>query len=226
MNGSHTLRTTISNDFSYGYTSQKRGSSGGGATASVALGSQLGSFTFAGWDGSAYGLGSNIQAITDEAFSTSAHGASLLFATTTPTTTSTTTRMKITGSGRILMGTITDNGVDGLQVNSTVNAAFGLKSPISAATPVFISTGTQSVSGCSLSSASGGASAGSFISGVSGTCSVTITPGGTAPHGWSCWASDLTTANLMRQTSVSSTQAIVAGTTVSGDSITWGCLSY
>lgn len=90
-----------------------------------------------------------------------------------------------------------------------------------------VSGGTQTVSGCSLSSAKGGQFAGSFQSGTAGTCTVTITPGSTAPNGWSCWASDLTTvADTVKQTAYNATTATIAGTTASSDLVTWGCVAF
>ena len=91
----------------------------------------------------------------------------------------------------------------------------------------FLASGTQSVTGCSLTAAVGGASAGKFASGTTGICTVTVTPGITAPNGYSCWANDLTTpANKLQQLSNSQTAPTLGGTTVSGDVVTWGCIAY
>lgn len=95
-----------------------------------------------------------------------------------------------------------------------------------------ISTGTKfTTSGCSVSATTGGATAGTYTSGTTGTCTVTITMNGatglTATNGWSCWAADLTTpADLITQTASSTTTATLAGTTVSGDVINFGCMGY
>lgn len=98
---------------------------------------------------------------------------------------------------------------------------------ITAHVPI-LATGTQTVSGCSLTSALGGSFAGSFHSGTSGTCTVTITPGNTATNGFSCWASDLTTTTdrLQQTGALSATTATITGTTVSGDIVTWGCVAF
>lgn len=93
------------------------------------------------------------------------------------------------------------------------------------------SGGTKfTASGCSNSTLLGGASAGSFVSGTTGACAVTVTMGNsdTATTGWSCWSSDHTTpANLYVQTgAASTTTASFTGTTVSGDLITFGCVAY
>ncbi len=94
-------------------------------------------------------------------------------------------------------------------------------------TTAVVSGGTQNVSGCSLTSAAGGATAGKFASGTAGVCTVTITPGSTAPNGWSCWASDVTTTtDHLYQTAFNATTATIAGTTSSGDAIVWGCIGF
>lgn len=94
-------------------------------------------------------------------------------------------------------------------------------------TPALLATGTQSVSGCSLSSAAGGAWAGKFASGTTGTCTVTITPGITAPNGWTCDAHDLTTpANVINQTRSTTTTCTISGPTSLGDVITWKGVAF
>jgi hypothetical protein len=108
---------------------------------------------------------------------------------------------------------ISDLGDNGLQQN-----------------PGFASTGTTfTSSGCRASSRVGGATAGSFESGISGTCTITITMGNSlsAPHGWSCWANDLTTpANAIHQTGGTATTCILSGTTTSGDTVNFGSIAY
>lgn len=95
-----------------------------------------------------------------------------------------------------------------------------------------ISAGTKfTTSGCSVSATSGGGSAGTYTSGTTGACSVVITMNGatglTAPTGWACSASDRTTASdLITQTASSTTTATMAGTTVSGDVISFYCMGY
>lgn len=92
---------------------------------------------------------------------------------------------------------------------------------------VLEAAGTQTVSGCSLTSASGGASGGSFHSGTAGTCTVTITPGITAPHGYACTATDLTTAaDTVKQTATATTSCTISGTTASADVITWQASAF
>jgi hypothetical protein len=87
--------------------------------------------------------------------------------------------------------------------------------------------GTQNITGCSLTAASGGAWSGTFTSGVAGTCTVTITPGFTAVHGWACHAEDLTTpADKLNQTAKNTTTCTISGTTANGDGITWTAIAY
>jgi hypothetical protein len=94
-------------------------------------------------------------------------------------------------------------------------------------TPALVALGTNTVSGCSLTSNAGGAWAGKFLSGTTGTCTVTITPGFTATNGFFCRANDLTTpADTLPQTATTTTTCTVAGTTVSGDLINWSAVAY
>jgi hypothetical protein len=85
---------------------------------------------------------------------------------------------------------------------------------------------TFTASGCSNSTLVGGATAGRYTSGTTGTCTVTITMGNsaTSTNGWSCSVSNRTTANLMRQTAATTTTATFEGVTVSGDVIGFGCI--
>lgn len=87
------------------------------------------------------------------------------------------------------------------------------------------------ISGCSTTTLVGGAAAGSFKSGVTGTCTPVITLNGatgvTAPHGWTCWSNDETTpADTLRETGSTATTVTLSGTTVSGDVIDFGCQPY
>ncbi len=86
---------------------------------------------------------------------------------------------------------------------------------------------TFTASGCSNSTLVGGATAGSFKSGTTGTCTVVITPGITAPHGWACKASDLTTsADLVTQTATTTSTFTLSGITVSADVVNFSCTGY
>lgn len=94
-----------------------------------------------------------------------------------------------------------------------------------------LSAGTTfTVTGCSASSPSGGADAGSFLSGSTATCTFVITIKGatglTAPHGWACAASDITTGTTMAQSATSTTTCSVKGATTSGDTVVFLAKGY
>jgi hypothetical protein len=93
-----------------------------------------------------------------------------------------------------------------------------------------ISEGTAfSASGCSNSTHTGGSTAGSFHSGTSGTCTVTVTMGNslTAPNGWACSVWDTTTTtDIITETTFTTTTAVFSGTTVSGDVIIFACHGF
>lgn len=72
----------------------------------------------------------------------------------------------------------------------------------------------------------GGDTSGSFASDTTGTCTLTVTPGLTAPNGWTVNVkNDTTTANVATVTSTTTAFTIVV-TTVSGDVIKWSAVSY
>jgi hypothetical protein len=90
-----------------------------------------------------------------------------------------------------------------------------------------LATGTQSISGCTLSNAIGGSWAGSFKSGVAGLCTATITLSFAAPNGWQCDAADVTTvADTLHQIGYTPTTCIVSGTTANNDIITWKAVAF
>lgn len=90
------------------------------------------------------------------------------------------------------------------------------------------SSGTvPGISGCSAGTQTGGATAGTYASGTTGTCTVTLTFAFTAPTGWSCFAANRTTpADIITQTSSTTTTAVLAGASLSGDVISYGCMYY
>lgn len=92
-------------------------------------------------------------------------------------------------------------------------------------------TGTKfTASGCSNGTTVGGSTAGSFASGTTGTCTVTVTMGNSqsATNGWSCWASNQTTPAVIfaQKAGGSTTTAVLEGVTNSADVISWGCIGY
>jgi hypothetical protein len=87
-------------------------------------------------------------------------------------------------------------------------------------------TFTLSANGCGATSLAGGGTAGRLVSGTTGTCTFTVSLP-TAANGWSCWANNLTTtANRIFETGVNTSAAAFSGTTVSGDTINFGCMGY
>lgn len=89
--------------------------------------------------------------------------------------------------------------------------------------PTFTITGA-----CTSITPVGGSTAGTYNSGTSGSCATTIALP-TAPNGWACFATDLTTAAdafLQKQTSSTTASATITGTTVSGDVISFNCTGY
>jgi hypothetical protein len=89
-----------------------------------------------------------------------------------------------------------------------------------------ISGGTKFVAtGCANSATVGGAFAGQFASGTTGTCTVTLTLP-TAPNGWTCYADDRTTPGVFNQTGSSTTSCNISGATTSGDTVNFMAMGY
>lgn len=80
----------------------------------------------------------------------------------------------------------------------------------------------------SRDSQSGGATAGQVqCTGTTGPSTLTITTGSTAPHGWSCWASDITHTSAGSQSTASARAPVISFTSVTAnDVLTFGCLAY
>jgi hypothetical protein len=100
--------------------------------------------------------------------------------------------------------------------------------------PSYAVTGTTfAATGCgTVTSRLGGATAGSFHSATSGTCTVVVTMGNsvTAANGFACGRpNDLTTnsdSSSWSQTATSTTTATLSGTSVAGDVISFACTPY
>jgi hypothetical protein len=98
----------------------------------------------------------------------------------------------------------------------------------------FESQGTTFTSsgGCAEATLVGGATAGTFITSGSTSCSTVITMGNTTAttNGWACQAYDLTTAadyhNPTVQPTSGTTITIATGTIVAGDKIQFACVGY
>lgn len=88
-------------------------------------------------------------------------------------------------------------------------------------------------SGCSNSAIAGvtkadGSMSGQFVSGTTGTCSVTLTAGAgmAAPHGYQCNVFDVATGAAFTLSSSTTTTAAITGTTTSGNTVAVNCASY
>lgn len=137
-------------------------------------------------------------------------------------------------AGRMVVNsaTIATNGLY-LPAANTVGLAAN-STQVATGTPTQFTTaaGLQSggtkftASGCSNSTTVGGAIAGEFTSGTTGTCTVTITlPAAT--NKWHCNAADRTTpANPIVENAATTTSSTITGTTVTGDILGFSCMAY
>lgn len=74
----------------------------------------------------------------------------------------------------------------------------------------------------------GGSFAGQITcTGTTGASTLTITPGNTAPNGFTCWANDITHTLAGSQSTASTTAPVMSFTTVTAsDVVTFGCIAY
>ena len=85
------------------------------------------------------------------------------------------------------------------------------------------------VSGCTAAAIVAGSKgiAGQINGTPNGACAVTLTFPFAAPTGWNCAISNLTTANLIRQTASTTTTAVFTGVTVANDVLAYGpCVGW
>lgn len=115
-----------------------------------------------------------------------------------------------------------------LQVGSTSFTTVNKNGKVSANGFQSFGTTFTSNAGCSETSLTGGASAGSFLAGAT-SCTTTITLGNTltAANGWACSVWDVTTsADTVKQTASTATTVTFSGTVVSGDKIIFSCHGF
>lgn len=134
--------------------------------------------------------------------------------------------------GNVTNGTTRTGGAGGdvviaAGVGGTATTTPGLPGQIKIGSPT-ISNGTVPVlSGSTTSGQLGGAIAGSFVSGVTGVSTVTLTFPKAAVTGWIVFAHNITTpANTYVQTAFTTTTAVISGTTVTNDVIQYFAIGY
>lgn len=113
----------------------------------------------------------------------------------------------------------------GFSTNSTVRGNFDANGTFNVNAAIASGGTKPTVTGCSNTTTLGGTIAGSYVSGTTGTCTVTITLPTGPTNGYACFAHDDTTAADYTQSAIvtSVTTLTISGTTVSGDKIVWGC---
>jgi len=115
------------------------------------------------------------------------------------------------------------NTIDGVIVNPTTSAAGKFTTVVASGTVTTtgtIAAGTPTIaSGCGTpTSVVGGASTFSFVVGATSCAPVLTLP--TAPHGWMCWANDIThTADLFVQTATGTTSCTLSATVSASDAV-------
>ncbi len=84
------------------------------------------------------------------------------------------------------------------------------------------------ITGCTAAAIVAGATAmaGEINGTPTGACVVTLTFATAAPHGYRCEVDNMTTANLFRQTAKTQTTAVITGTTVANDVLTYMCWGW
>jgi len=121
----------------------------------------------------------------------------------------------------LVANNVTELSIAGATGTVTVSRSLVEQSLISGGVATF------TASGCGVTSLAGGGTTGKMLSGTTGTCTVIITPGATAPNGWYISAVDLTTpADLLHETAYSTTTVTFTGTTVSGDLIVFNAAGF
>ncbi len=88
--------------------------------AAVQDGDVLGNYVFDGHDGTAFGTGVQIRPVTEESWTSTAHGAYLALWTTPSGSTANMERLRITGAGNVGIGIA--NPVEKLHVNGSIRA--------------------------------------------------------------------------------------------------------
>lgn len=98
--------------------------------------------------------------------------------------------------------------------------------PLTATGPVPALTGTGACLTADLTTQKGAWIGSVECTNTTGSSTLIITTGVTAPNGWACNASDVTTANILRQSSTSPTACTIAGTVNANDVLTFTAVAY
>lgn len=125
-----------------------------------------------------------------------------------------------TGLGGADLG-LARNAIGVVEVNSGVAGTYRdlkLRSLVGGGTAPAVSSGSIVTGSTNVAGQINSATTGAF------TCIITFTS--TAPTGWSIHPSNMTTANLIRQSASSTTTATITGTTVSGDVISYVAVAF
>lgn len=137
-----------------------------------------------------------------------------------------------TGAGGTIIlqtapATTTGSTPNALVTQLTVNNTAGIS------TQGIISNGTKfttSGAGCTVTGTTGGATAGSITTSTTGTCTVIVTLNGatgfTAPNGWACHGSNITSGAAAAQTATSATSCTIKVATSASDIIIFSAMAY
>lgn len=120
------------------------------------------------------------------------------------------------------------NGIGFDEEDGSIKAGKGLTSTVvtSIGTAATL-TGTGACLTADLTTQKGGAWAGSVVcTNTTGSSTLIITTGSTAANGWSCSASDLTTANTLRQSASSTSACTISGTVNANDVLTFTAIAF
>ena len=130
-------------------------------------------------------------------------------------------------SGELITTWLSDSGTGtSVDFTSTINASrlVEMGAPIATGTKAVL-TGTGSC--ITITAQLGGPWAGQVqCTGITGASTLIITPGYSAPNGWSCWANDTTAGTALHQSTGGPTGCTIAGTVTANDVLTFGAVAY
>ena len=219
------------------------GVSGGGApnAATASTGGNAGPFQFLpGPGGPAIQTGINIAGKGGDFDSGSGHGGQASGGTFNTAGDAGKYYIRL-GNGGVAETANPTNGLDGtllIRAGARANAniaEFQLNAGthVLAVSPLGYLTGqagnAPAVSGCTAAAIVAGSTglAGQINGTPTGACAVTLTFDEVAPHGYNCAISNMTTANLIRQSATTTNTAVFTGVTVANDVLAYGpCVGW